>query len=179
MVMMTVDSSMTKQQLVDIAYPLRLVSSDYARNVKTNKSELIKMINSKNKIQHKGNTMKNTLQNISKQTVQANKDALIVAAKIEVGKTVNAQLKKLIKPQLPMMIRGYADSPIFDIIIANVASIALKELAAENKKAQVVADSLLQAATVEMMNSFNINKMIDDILKNIDIKQITNIVDTK
>ena len=113
--------------------------------------------------------------NIVNTTVDVNKEAIKLAAKLEIGKVATAQLKKVVKPKLPMMVRGYADSALFDIVLANAVGIALREYAPGNEKAQIVSEAMIQSAAVELMTSFNINDMVNDMLENIDISKITNL----
>ena len=109
---------------------------------------------------------------IAEDTVQVNKEAMVLAAKLEVGKVATAQLKKVVIPKLPYMARGYADSPLFDIALANVVGIALREYALGNEKAQIVSEAMIQSAAVEMMSSFDLNGMIDDMLENVDVSKL-------
>ena len=122
----------------------------------------------------KGNIM-NKVTKIASTTVEINKQAITLAAKLEVGKIATAQLKKVVKPKLPMMVRGYADSPLFDIVLANAVGIALREYAPGNEKAQIVSEAMIQSAAVEMMTSFNINDMVNEMLENIDVSKLTNL----
>ena len=115
----------------------------------------------------------NRISNIANTTVQVNKDAITLAAKLEVGKVATQTIGKAVKKQLPMMIRGYADSPFYNIVIANMAGIALREFAGNNEKAMIVSEAMIQSAAVEMMSSFNIDEMIADMLKDIDVSKLT------
>ncbi len=115
----------------------------------------------------------NRSSNIANTTVQVNKDAITLAAKLEVGKVATQTIGKAVKKQLPMMIRGYADSPFYNIVIANMAGIALREFAGNNEKAMIVSEAMIQSAAVEMMSSFNIDEMIADMLKDIDVSKLT------
>ena len=123
------------------------------------------------KLKKEGNKM-NKMEKIAKEAVDANKIAIELAAKLEVGKVATAQLKKVVIPKLPYLVRGYADSPLFDIALANVVGVAIREYAPENKKAQIVAESMIQSAAVEMVSSFDINSMIDEMLENVDVSKL-------
>ena len=125
------------------------------------------------KTQKEGKEMTSKITNIASTTMDINKDAVKLAAKLEVGKVATAQLKKIVKPKLPMMVRGYADSPLFDIVLANAVGIALREYAQGNEKAQIVSEAMIQSAAVEMVSSFNINDMVNEMLENIDVSKIT------
>lgn len=121
----------------------------------------------------------NKVTKIATETVEINKEAMVLAAKLEVGKVATAQLRKVVKPKLPMMVRGYADSPLFDIVLANAVGVALREYASENKKAQIVSEAMIQSAAVEMMSSFDLNGMIDEMLENVDVSKIVKLEDNK
>lgn len=140
-----------------------------------NLSEVEQEMLQKTKIKTKkeGNEMTNKITNIASTTVQVNKDAVKLAAKLEVGKIAAQTIGKAVKKQLPMMVRGYADSPFYNIVIANMAGIALREFASNNEKAMIVSEAMIQSAAVEMMSSFNIDEMVNDMLKDIDVSKLT------
>ncbi|AUS02836.1 hypothetical protein NVP2275O_255 [Vibrio phage 2.275.O._10N.286.54.E11] len=102
-----------------------------------------------------------------------NKEAAMTAAKIEVGEAAVAQLVKLVKPKLPMMARGYADLPMFDILVANLVVMAIRQYAPQNEKALVVADAMLLSAMQKQMKEFNIPGMIDEFVSKVDVSAIT------
>jgi hypothetical protein len=120
----------------------------------------------------KENKMK--VKNIAERTAQRNTAAIKTAALIEVGNVANKQLTTLIKPHLPMMIRGYTDHPLFAIIIANIFGTIIIE-SSSNKKAKIIADAMLASATVDLTKSFNINEMINSFISKID----TSIIEEK
>lgn len=117
-------------------------------------------------------TIMSKVTEIASKTVDVNKEAILLAAKLEVGKVATAQLKKVVRPKLPMLMRGYADSPLFDIVLANAVGVALREYASENEKAQIVSEAMIQSAAVEMMSSFDLNGMIDDMLESVDVSKL-------
>ncbi len=127
-----------------------------------------------NETNKEGNNM-NKITKIAENAVQINKEALILAAKLEVGKVAIAQLKKVVTPKLPYPVRGYADSPLFNIVLANAVGITLREYAQGNEKAQIVSEAMIQSAAVEMMSSFDINGMINDMLENVDVSKLINL----
>jgi hypothetical protein len=108
----------------------------------------------------------------AKDQLNANKEAVITAGKLVAGKAINKKLIKLIKPKLPMFMKGYADSPFAALVSANLVGIAIKHYAPNNTKAIQVADLMLEAAALEAIESFNIEDLIDKLLKDVKLPKI-------
>lgn len=105
--------------------------------------------------------------------VAANKSAVVNAAKLEAGKIALTQITKVAAKKAPFMIKGYIDTPIGRVVIANLLSVAVDQYAPSNQKAKAVADAAMEAAMLEMVQSFNIAEMIDEMVKGIDISTFT------
>lgn len=119
------------------------------------------------------NKGKNAMTNIAN-IVAANKSAVVNAAKLEAGKIALTQITKVAAKKAPFMIKGYIDTPIGRVVIANLLSVAVDQYAPSNQKAKAVAGAAMEAAMLEMVQSFNIAEMIDEIVKGIDISTFTN-----
>lgn len=115
---------------------------------------------------------KETKMNKAKDQLESNKTAAVLAAKLVAGKAINKKLVKLIKPKLPMMLRGYAESPFASLVAANAVGVALKHYAPTNPKAMQIADLMLNAAALELLESFNIEEMLDGLLKGVKLPKI-------
>lgn len=118
------------------------------------------------------NKGKNTMTKIAN-IVAANKSAVVNAAKLEAGKIALTQITKVAAKKAPFMIKGYIDTPIGRVVIANLLSIAVDQYAPSNQKAKAVAGAAMEAAMLEMVQSFNIAEMIDEMVKGIDISTCT------
>ena len=118
------------------------------------------------------NKGKNTMTKIAN-IVAANKSAAVNAAKLEAGKIALTQITKVAAKKAPFMIKGYIDTPIGRVVIANLLSVAVDQYAPSNQKAKAVADAAMEAAMLEMVQSFNIAEMIDEMVKGIDISTFT------
>lgn len=110
----------------------------------------------------KGSNMKNLLSNVADQ----NKQAVTNAALLEAGRIANNELAKLAAKQLPMMVRGYADSPVGKLVIANIASIALQQFRPNDSKLKYLSDAMLSSAFQEAIQTLNIDKLISDFTEN-------------
>ncbi|QJA18017.1 hypothetical protein vBSenH9_52 [Salmonella phage vB_Sen_H9] len=118
------------------------------------------------------NKGKNTMTKIAN-IVAANKSAAVNAAKLEAGKIALTQITKVAAKKAPFMIKGYIDTPIGRVVIANLLSVAVDQYAPSNQKAKAVASAAMEAAMLEMVQSFNIAEMIDEMVKGIDISTFT------
>ena len=118
------------------------------------------------------NKGKNTMTKIAN-IVAANKSAAVNAAKLEAGKIALTQITKVAAKKAPFMIKGYIDTPIGRVVIANLLSVAVDQYAPANQKAKAVASAAMEAAMLEMVQSFNIAEMIDEMVKGIDISTFT------
>ena len=101
--------------------------------------------------------------------VAANKNAAVSSAKLIAGTIINKRVAKLIKPQLPMMARGYADSALGEAVIANAVAAAIVHIAPNNEKAVLASQAMIDAAMLTFMTSFNLDEKIDELLSGIDM----------
>ncbi|ACB97450.1 hypothetical protein AGC_0007 [Escherichia phage Eps7] len=111
--------------------------------------------------------------------VAANKSAVVNAAKLEAGKIALTQITKVAAKKAPFMIKGYIDTPIGRVVIANLLSVAVDQYAPTNQKAKAIAGAAMEAAMLEMVQSFNIAEMIDEMVKGIDISTFTQNTETE
>ena len=107
-------------------------------------------------------SMSKAIKDTALQTVGDNKQALIIAGKMEAGRVLNKQVLKQIKPHIPMFVRGYLDTPLAPVIVANLVAAVGNHT--QNKRVQQVAELMLLAAADTTVQSFNIDKIIDDVL---------------
>lgn len=105
--------------------------------------------------------------------IEKNKAAAIQAAKLEMGQIAVNRIVKLVQPKLPMMLRGYADTAVARIVVANLFTLAVQQYAPENEKAEIIADAMMQGAMVEFVKSFNIEQIIEQVTKGVDFTRIT------
>lgn len=101
--------------------------------------------------------------------IDANKESAVRSAKLEVGKTANQLVLEKLTPRLPMMVRGYADSPIAELIVGNVVAGLLMQFAPDNDKAQILSDAMISAGVQVAIESFDIPELVNDLLANVDI----------
>lgn len=102
--------------------------------------------------------------------LSANKQAAQSAAYLEAGNIANNQLAKVAGKKLPLMLRGYADTPYGKLIIANIAQQLAAEFRPNNKQLQSLTAAMTVAAYSEVIKLVNIDGMIDELLESKDIK---------
>jgi hypothetical protein len=110
----------------------------------------------------------NQMTRVMNQNIDAAKDGALIAA----GKTLNTVVKGRIAEAAPRKYRKLINHSIADIVVANVASFAVQNFAAQNQKAVLAADAMMRAAMVEFISSFNFEKIITDTLANVDLDSL-------
>lgn len=114
-----------------------------------------------NEIKQKGSTTMSKIVNRAKDT---NMEAVRVTARLASGRALNTILVEKVVPKLPLMVRGYADTTLGRVALANIVAAALTYYAPNNNKATLVSDAIVQAAMVDLMSEINIEDMIKTFL---------------
>jgi len=117
-------------------------------------------------------TMKLTLSQI----IEQNKDSAIQAGKLEAGRTVNQQLGAVMAKSLPLMVRGYAQTELGHLVVANLFLLAVQNFANDNKVAMALAESAVNSASYELLRGLDIPKLIDDVVKGVPSAQLSNLL---
>lgn len=114
------------------------------------------------------------------QAIDTNKNAAILAAQLEAGRLANKHATKLISGKLPLMVKGYADTPLARLAFANAIKFAVdnygskfgkhKELASQVSRAMVIA------AYSEIIANFDIDSMIEQFLEGKEMKKISSLL---
>lgn len=99
----------------------------------------------------------------------SNLSSAAIAAKITIGKTANKIIMSKVKPMLPYLARGYAEHPLATVLIANAANLVVKSRYQDNKKAVYIAEALMDASMLTLIEEFNIDEVICNFIENIKI----------
>ena len=105
--------------------------------------------------------------NMVKRTTDANVSAAKVAATITAGKTLNALVANKITPQLPFMVKVYADTAIGRVVIANLADFSVKQFMGTNQKANMATEAMMQAAMLELADSFDLEGIVSELVDSV------------
>lgn len=110
-------------------------------------------------------TFMSKIKNSASATVDQNKQALVIASKMEAGRIINKQVLKQLTSHLPFFLQGYAKSPFAPFIAANLVAMVANHTG--NSKLTKVSDLMLLGAADSGVAAFNLDKIVDDILSNI------------
>jgi hypothetical protein len=96
--------------------------------------------------------------------VTDNADAMKTAAYLEAGTILNTQLGKIASAKLPLMLRGYANTPVGALVIANLFNVAITQFRPDDKLLGRLAQASLEAAHLDAIRALDINGLIDELL---------------
>lgn len=99
------------------------------------------------------------------------------AAFLEAGRIATKQLSKVAASKLPLMARGYADTPLGRLVLANIAQLAAEHFRADDQKIKRLTQAMIVTAYQEVLQQFDVEEFIDDILSNNTIKKALKNVD--
>jgi len=112
---------------------------------------------------------KMTLRDTAAVMVAANKSAAGTAASVTIGNIINTRVVKIVTPKLPMMVRGYAETPMGKAVVANLVATSIVHFMPTNEKAMLAANAMVQAAMLEFTASFNFEQMVNEMLDGLDL----------
>lgn len=112
---------------------------------------------------------------VAKTIVAKNKALAAHAAVLEAGRVANGRLLAIVKPKLPMMMRGYCDHPAAKLAIANAVSVAVQQYKPDSTVAQKLSDAMIASAYQEFIASFDIPGMLDEMMNSKDVKKVLDV----
>ena len=161
---------------LDVPYPVRYDGPNCTGEYSVDKIDVVeefikqsKPVASKKEANPKPTKNENTFMSKIKAsasaTVDQNKQALVIASKMEAGRIINKQVLKQLTPHLPFFLQGYAKSPFAPFVAANLVAMVANHTG--NSKLTKVSDLMLLGAADSGVAAFNLDKIVDDILSNI------------
>jgi len=111
--------------------------------------------------------MKKIIEDVTAENIDAAKTAAILAA----GNVANKQLAKLAASKSPMLVRGYIDTPIGKLVIANIVSQLVKQTRPTDAKLQALAEGMIVSAYQDVINTVDIDGLIEEFLGQTAIKR--------
>ena len=103
--------------------------------------------------------------------IASNKNAATIAATMEAGRIANNQVAKLAAKKLPMIIRGYADTPMGKLVIANLAQQAALHFRPGEQTLAKLTEAMQVQAFQELMQTVDLEGFIDNLMDSPDIKR--------
>lgn len=117
---------------------------------------------------HKKETIMSSKLNI---VIDSNKSAATVAAYHEAGRLANKKAKEVLAKKAPLMVRGYVDTPIGGLVIANLAMLAQQQFRPEDARLVKLTRAMQVQAYQELIQSFDIESFIDELMENNTVKR--------
>lgn len=113
------------------------------------------------------------------QIITKNVNVATTAAVLEAGRIANNQITKVISKKAPIMVRGYVDTPLGKLVMANLANMAAQHFRPDDTRLLKLTDAMMVQAYQEVIQDFDIEGMIESLLDNKNIKQALEKVDGK
>lgn len=118
----------------------------------------------------KENTMLNKI-------IESNKSAIKSAGYLEAGRMANTQVAKLASKKLPMMLRGYADTAIGRLVIANLAQMAAAQFKPNNQKLAKITEAMVVESYTQVIQEFDLDGMMEELLKSATMTKAMKVLD--
>lgn len=115
-------------------------------------------------------TMTNKITAIASGIAASNFSAAKTAAVMEAGRIANVEITKVLAKRLPMMVKGYADTPAGRLVVANLAGVALQQFRPDDARLRALVDAMQVQAYQELLQTIDIEGFIDGLLENPKIK---------
>lgn len=116
----------------------------------------------------------NTMMNFAQTTtslINNNKSAAAQAGYLEAGRIANNQFTKLAAKSLPMMLRGYADTAVGKLVIANIAQMAAAQLRPQDATLAKLTGAMTVAAYQGVIQTVDIEGWLNELLGSPEIKR--------
>lgn len=112
------------------------------------------------------------VRNTTAMLVEANKDAAIMSAEITAGNILNDRVVKIVAPKLPVLVRGYAETPIGKAALSNLVAGVVVNFMPQNEAAVRAADAMVKSAMLAMFQEFNLEEMVNELLDGITLPEV-------
>ena len=114
---------------------------------------------------------KETTMSKVQQVIATNMQLSTSAAFLEAGRIANNQISNVAASKLPMLMRGYAATPLGRLIIANIAALAAEHFRADDKRLKQLTNAMTVSAYQELLQTLDIEQFIEDLVSNSTIKK--------
>lgn len=123
-------------------------------------------------------TTMNMLNRTSVATIlSTNKQAATSAAYLEAGRLANNAFSSFAKAKAPFMVKGYIDTPVGKLVLANIAVIAQRELRPNDDKLAKLTAAMATQAFLEIYQDFDIEGVLANLLDSAEVKRAFNKLD--
>ena len=105
--------------------------------------------------------------------VQAITEGAKTGANITIGNIINQRVAMAVKPMLPIMVRGYVDTPLGQSVVGALAATVVLQFLSNNEQARLAAGAMYEAAGVGLVTNFNFEAKFNEILGGLDMSALT------
>lgn len=105
-----------------------------------------------------------TIAAIASKALDDNKTLLASAAVFEAGRIANNKLADLVGTQLPAPLNLLANTPVGHLVLANILKAAGDQFRPGNEMLQRLANGMVVSAYTEVIQSFNLEGIIDQLI---------------
>lgn len=102
---------------------------------------------------------------IVKNITETNLRGVTTAAILEAGFVANKQISKMVASKAPMMVRGYLDTPLGRLLVANAAQVASRQFRPGDERLTRLTNAMVTSAYQDVIREIDINGMIDSLLE--------------
>lgn len=102
--------------------------------------------------------------------VNANKTIAVTGAYMEAGRIANNQVTKIVAAKAPLMVKGYIDTPIGKVVLANLTMMAVDQFRPTDVKLKKVANAMGAVAYQELIQTIDIEGMLNELTSSEGIK---------
>jgi hypothetical protein len=102
--------------------------------------------------------------------IAANKTVAVTAAYMEAGRIANNQVAKIVAAKAPLMVKGYVDTPVGKLVLANLTSMAVEQFRPTDARLKKVSNAMMSAAYQELIQTVDIEGMLNELTSSEGIK---------
>lgn len=109
-------------------------------------------------------------ENMFDKIVANNKSVAVNAAYMEAGRIANNQVTKLVAAKAPLMVKGYVDTPVGKVVLANLTAMAVEQFRPTDVKLKKVSVAMMTQAYQELIQTVDIEGMLNELTSSDGIK---------
>lgn len=108
---------------------------------------------------------------VKQSIITTNQQAATSAAFMEAGRIANNQIAKFAAEKAPILVRGYVETPIGKLVVANIAALAASHFRGDDARLAVLTKAMTVQAYQELIQELDIETFIDELLGDKSIKR--------
>lgn len=109
-------------------------------------------------------------ENMFDKLVANNKAVAVNAGYMEAGRIANNQVTKLVAAKAPLMVKGYIDTPVGKVVLANLTAMAVEQFRPTDAKLKKVSVAMMTQAYQELIQTVDIEGMLNELTSSDGIK---------